>query len=110
MNVYKFYVITAVSKDGETIIHNDMTYSLRHVEESWIHLLKAGKTRGYIAQTNRVIATVSVRIGMITENSNTPIIVSEICSVSLLNYINGMLRTVHSFKYMLLFLKYLLFL
>lgn len=46
MNVYKFYVIAAVSKDGETVIHNDMTYSLRHVEESWIHLLKAGKTRG----------------------------------------------------------------
>lgn len=34
---------TAASKDGETIIQNDMTYSLRHVEESWIHLLKAGK-------------------------------------------------------------------
>ncbi|VVC25017.1 Hypothetical protein CINCED_3A014644 [Cinara cedri] len=32
----------STSKDGETIIHNDMTYSLRHVEESWIHLLKAG--------------------------------------------------------------------
>ncbi|KAL4131074.1 hypothetical protein QTP88_008425 [Uroleucon formosanum] len=32
----------SVSKDGETVIHNDMTYSLRHVEESWIHLLKAG--------------------------------------------------------------------
>ncbi|XP_050542429.1 protein qui-1 isoform X2 [Daktulosphaira vitifoliae] len=32
----------SISKDGETIIHNDMTYSLRHVEESWIHLLKAG--------------------------------------------------------------------
>lgn len=35
-------MIIAVSKDGETVIQNDMTYSLRHVEESWIHLLKAG--------------------------------------------------------------------
>lgn len=38
-----YIIIIATSKDGETIIHNDMTYSLRHVEESWIHLLKAGK-------------------------------------------------------------------
>lgn len=37
------FIVTAVSKDGETIIQNDMTYSLRHVEESWIHLLKAGE-------------------------------------------------------------------
>lgn len=36
------FIVTAASKDGETIIQNDMTYSLRHVEESWIHLLKAG--------------------------------------------------------------------
>lgn len=35
-------MIIAVSKDRETVIQNDMTYSLRHVEESWIHLLKAG--------------------------------------------------------------------
>jgi len=41
--VINVLIITAVSKDGETVIHNDMTYSLRHVEESWIHLLKAGK-------------------------------------------------------------------
>jgi len=38
------FIITAVSKDGETVMQNDMTYSLRHVEESWIHLLKAGKS------------------------------------------------------------------
>lgn len=42
--VMNVLIITAVSKDGETVIHNDMTYSLRHVEESWIHLLKAGKS------------------------------------------------------------------
>lgn len=26
----------------QSTLHRDVTYSLRHVEESWIHLLKAG--------------------------------------------------------------------
>lgn len=26
----------------QSTLHSDVTYSLRHVEESWIHLLKGG--------------------------------------------------------------------
>lgn len=34
------------SKDTpfQSTLHSDVTYSQRHVEESWIHLLKAGDT------------------------------------------------------------------
>jgi hypothetical protein len=35
-----------------TLQLDDVTYSLRHVEESWIHLLKAGMRRIYVRKKN----------------------------------------------------------
>lgn len=54
--VLYIFSVLAASKDGETVIQNDMTYSLRHVEESWIHLLKAGGfTADYLLSTSVIL-------------------------------------------------------